>query len=74
MTELAEALAEHDDKRTVRFLSSRNQAADPGSARLLCARRERPRRRAAKKGDELTSPHIGTQAQGSALYPLKRVL
>jgi hypothetical protein len=42
--------------------------------RLLRARRERPRRRAAEKANELTSPHIRTQAQGPTLYRLKRVL
>jgi hypothetical protein len=41
---------------------------------LLRTRRERPRRRSAKKVNELTSPHIRTQAQGTALYRLKRVL
>ena len=42
---------------------------------LLRARRERPcRRHAAEKANELTSPHIRTQAQGPALYRLKRVL
>jgi hypothetical protein len=40
---------------------------------LLRPRRERPRRRAAEKANELTSPHFRTQAQGTALYPLKRV-
>ena len=39
---------------------------------LLRSRSERPRDcRAAKKGDELTSPHIRTQAQGTALYRLQ---
>src|ERR1700730_8380889 len=43
--------------------------------RLLRASRERPcGRRAAEKANELTSPHIRTQAQGTALYRLKRVL
>jgi hypothetical protein len=42
---------------------------------LLRARSERPgNRRAAEKANELTSPHIRTQAQGTALYRLKRVL
>jgi hypothetical protein len=41
----------------------------------LRARRERPdRRRAAEKRDELTSPHIRSQAQDTALYRLKWVL
>ncbi len=31
-------------------------------------------RRAAEQRDELASPHIGSQAQESALYPLKQVL
>ena len=47
---------------------------DHRHGRLLCARRERPRRRAAEKANELTSPHMHTQAQGPALYRLKRVL
>jgi hypothetical protein len=43
--------------------------------RLLRVHTKRPRgRRAAEKGDELTSPHIRTQVQGRALYRLKRVL
>jgi hypothetical protein len=41
---------------------------------LLGARDERPRRRTTEKANELTSPHIRTQAQGPALYRLKRVL
>jgi hypothetical protein len=42
---------------------------------LLCAHRQRPRRRrAADQRDELAPPHIGSQAQESALYPLKQVL
>ncbi|MFZ1094434.1 MAG: hypothetical protein WAN75_35365 [Xanthobacteraceae bacterium] len=42
---------------------------------LLRARGERPsRRRTAEKRNELTSPHILTQAQATALYRLKRVL
>src|SRR6202011_5631437 len=42
---------------------------------LLRARRERPRQcRPADQRDELTSPHIGSQAQATALYPLKQVL
>jgi hypothetical protein len=47
-------------------------AAHPlGLLRLLSARSERPRRRrAAEKANELTSPHIRTQAQGPALYRL----
>ena len=45
----------------------------PRPLRLLRAHRERPRRRAAKKTNELTSPHILTQAPGTALYRLKRV-
>jgi hypothetical protein len=45
------------------------QRTDPPHAlALLRARRERPCRRAAEKANELTSPHIRTQAQGSALY------
>ena len=49
--------------------------ADHRHRRLLRARRERPRRRrAAEQRDELASPHIRTQAQGPALYRLKRVL
>ena len=44
--------------------------ADP-----IGARREGPNgRRAAEKVNEHTSPHIRTQAQGPALYRLKRVL
>jgi hypothetical protein len=39
------------------------QKADYWDRRLLCPRRERPRRRrAAEKANELTSPHIRTQA------------
>jgi hypothetical protein len=41
---------------------------------LLRARHQRPRRRAAEKGNELTSPHIRSQGQQPALYRLKRVL
>jgi hypothetical protein len=41
---------------------------------LLRACRERPSRCAAEKANELTSPHIRTQAQGTVLYRLKRVL
>jgi len=42
---------------------------------LLRVRSERPHRRgAADKANELTSPHIRTQAQGPALYRLKRAL
>jgi len=37
---------------------------DHRHGRLLCARREGPRGRAAEKANELTSPHIRTQAQG----------
>jgi hypothetical protein len=42
---------------------------------LLRARHKRPCNcRAAEKHNELTSPHIRTQAQGPALYRLRRVL
>jgi hypothetical protein len=51
-----------------------HQCADLPITRLLRARRKRPRRRAAEKANEFTSPHIRTQAQGPALYRLKRVL
>ena len=51
------------------------QESDHRHRRLLRARHERPSgRRAAEKANELTSPHIRTQAQGPALYRLKRVL
>ena len=44
-------------------------------ARRMRARCDRPRGRpAAEKANELTSPHIRTQARGTALYRLKRVL
>ena len=47
----------------------------PHALSLLRPRRERPRdRRAAEKRNELTSPHIPTQGQGTALYRLRRVL
>src|ERR1700738_850943 len=48
----------------------RRAAAEKPNHRHLCllrARRERPRRRAAEKANELTSPHIRTQAQGTAI-------
>src|SRR5438105_14288101 len=38
--------------------------SDHWHRRLLRARRDRPHRRAAEKANELTSPHIRTQAQG----------
>jgi hypothetical protein len=45
------------------------------SRRLLGMRRKRPRRRsAADQRGELASPHIGSQAQTTALHPLKQVL
>ena len=72
---LLQALAEC--AQTVRAASGDAEWRNPitGIARLLRARRERPRRRrAAEKPNELTSPHIRTQAQGPALYRLKRVL
>ena len=51
------------------------QHADaPHTLALLRARRERPRRRAAEKRDELAPPHVRSQAQETALYRLKRVL
>jgi len=40
----------------------------------LCARRDRPRGRAAEKRDELASPHFDCQAQKRALYPLEQLL
>jgi hypothetical protein len=57
-----------------RFAYVREDGDMPNAAgRLLCARRDRPRRRAAERCDELASPHIGSQAQERALYPLKQV-
>jgi len=45
------------------------------SRRLLRVRRKRPGRRgAADHRDELASPHIGSQAQTTALHPLNQVL
>jgi hypothetical protein len=58
-------------------LGERHEHADARHAfALLRARGERPhgRHRAAEKANELASPHIRTQAQGPALYWLKRVL
>jgi hypothetical protein len=53
----------------------RYQNADPPHATgLLRPRRQRPRRRAPDNRDELAPPHIRSQAQGAALYRLKRVL
>ena len=47
----------------------------PHSFGLLGARRKRPHdRRAAEKANELTSPHIRTQAQATALYRHKGTL
>src|ERR1700736_399180 len=43
---------------------AREHADAPHLLRPLRARRERPRHRAAEKGDEFPSPHICTQAQG----------
>src|ERR1700720_3100241 len=44
------------------------------SIRLLRPRRDRPiGRRAAEKANEVSSPHIPTEAQGPALYQLQRV-
>src|SRR5450759_4124681 len=42
--------------------------------RLLRARRERPRDRAAEQRDELAPLHVRSQAQKTALYRLKRLL
>jgi hypothetical protein len=50
------------------------EESDHWQGRLLPVRSNRPCRRAAEKRDELTSPHIRTQAQGPALYRLKRAL
>ena len=59
----------------VRADAAREYTDAPHPLDLLRARCERPRgRRAAEKANELTSPHIRTQAQGPALYRLKRVL
>jgi len=45
------------------------------SRRLLRVRRKRRGGRgAADQRDELASPHIGSQAQTTALHPLKQVL
>jgi hypothetical protein len=48
-------------------------ACPPHPLRLLGGRRERPRsRRAAKKRDQLASPHIRSQGQETVLYRHKR--
>jgi hypothetical protein len=47
---------------------------DQRYGRLLRARRERPYRRASEQSDEPASPHIGSQAQDTAFYPLKEIL
>jgi hypothetical protein len=45
------------------------------AASVLRVRRKRPSRRGAPdQHDELASPHIGSQAQTTALHPLKQVL
>jgi len=52
-----------------------NQSDLAASRRLLRVRRKRPNRRsAADQRDELASPHISSQAQTTALCPLKQVL
>jgi hypothetical protein len=56
------------------FAEPHEHANPPRPLALLRARRDRPSRRAAEKANELTSPHRRTQAQGTALYRLKRAL
>jgi hypothetical protein len=47
------------------------RANTPHTFRRLRFRRARPRCcRAADQRDELASPHIGSQVQGPALYPI----
>jgi hypothetical protein len=70
-----QALAEYTQKVRHRVRRSGVEKPDHRHRWLLRARRERPRGcGAAQKANELTSPHIRTQAQGPALYRPKRVL
>jgi hypothetical protein len=65
----------NDVNFSIAFPEPHEHADAPHPLGLLSTRREGPGGyRAAEKANELTSPHIRTQAQGPALYRLKRVL
>jgi hypothetical protein len=51
------------------FVAPREHANAP-HARLLCARRNRPNRRAAEKGDEVAPPHLAPREVG---FPILRM-
>jgi hypothetical protein len=69
-----ETLSDDRNERRVRSGRTAAEQSDHRNRTLLRLRRERPPRRAAEKANELTSPHTRTQAQGPALYRLKRAL
>src|ERR1700730_6840110 len=79
ITQLVQALIERLEGLFRRDRGPGHQNADPRHLSrwpnwLLRTRTERSSRSTAEKANEFTSPHCRTQAQGPALYRVKRVL